>query len=92
MDCKVIGLADIPADKISQSKGKSEPLPQNMSFGTLRTYISSENAKRGFCKSCGATIFVQKEPGNVIKVAVGLFAAPEGALAKSWLDWIDFAV
>lgn len=64
-------------------------VPFSLDFGTLKSYHSSEEATRYFCKSCGAMVFWDgvSRNGGVIDVAVGLLDAPEGARAESWLEW-----
>lgn len=62
--------------------------PFSREFGTLKAYTSSEGVHRYHCCVCGATVFYFAEDRpEVIDVAVGLLAAPEGARAESWLDF-----
>lgn len=67
---------------------KDDGSPVDGSYKTLRWYSSSPGRQRGFCESCGATIFWKKDdrPG-AWDVSVGLFRANEGALARDWLTW-----
>lgn len=54
----------------------------------LRTYVSpSSGFKHNFCGSCGATVSIQKDGEEALRVAIGLFDAAEGARAETWLDW-----
>ncbi|KAM6512048.1 hypothetical protein FALCPG4_017035 [Fusarium falciforme] len=56
--------------------------------GILTSYSSSPNVRREFCGTCGATIFWhEKSLDDVIDISVGLFRAPDGARAESWLEW-----
>ena len=43
---------------------------------TLRWYNSSKIAKRGFCSTCGASIFYQLVNSNNISIAAGMFDNP----------------
>ncbi|KAK8096850.1 uncharacterized protein PG998_005074 [Apiospora kogelbergensis] len=71
------------------------PLPADLqgSFGTLKTYQSSEPNTRGFCGVCGATVFLatkHREPTEaqaIVNVAMGLLRAPEGVKAEDWVTW-----
>ena len=60
---------------------------------SLQTYNSSDNVTRSFCSVCGAIVFFAlSEPDQtpetmLLDVAIGLFDAPEGARAESWLEW-----
>lgn len=54
----------------------------------LQSYESSTGVMREFCAECGATVFWHdKWRPDLIDVSVGLFDAPEGVRAESWLDW-----
>ncbi|KAI5867677.1 hypothetical protein GGS23DRAFT_612805 [Durotheca rogersii] len=54
----------------------------------LRSYESSAGVRREFCPRCGATAFWRDRwRPDLVDVAVGLLAAPEGARAEAWLDW-----
>lgn len=60
----------------------------NLPVGMLRSYNSSPGVTREFCPGCGATVFWHNTGRpELIDVSVGLFRAPEGARAESWLDW-----
>lgn len=67
---------------------QADGLPLSYNFGSLQRFESSKGAMREFCKTCGATVFWHNEerPG-VVDVSVGLLRAPEGVMAKSWLNW-----
>ena len=43
---------------------------------TLKWYASSEKAKRGFCKDCGASIFWQPVEGNKVSISAGVIDPP----------------
>lgn len=61
--------------------------------GTLKSYNSSSGHTRGFCGGCGATVLFwskERQTGRhdgIICIAVGIFRAPEGVRADSWLTW-----
>ncbi|KAI9705304.1 MAG: hypothetical protein M1820_005134 [Bogoriella megaspora] len=66
----------------------SDQQPENFTFGTLKTYRSSEDVVRSFCGKCGATVFYAVEDrSGWVDVAVGLLDAEEGSRAESWLEW-----
>ena len=44
----------------------------------LAWYASSEFAKRGFCKSCGANLFYRQNDETGIAIAAGCFDNPTG--------------
>jgi hypothetical protein len=54
----------------------------------MKTYESSKDIWREFCKVCGATIFwhCTWRP-DLLDVSVGLLDPREGARAEGWLDW-----
>ncbi|KFY06101.1 hypothetical protein V491_08857 [Pseudogymnoascus sp. VKM F-3775] len=68
---------------------KPRPLDfSNLPEGMLRSYNSSPGVTREFCPGCGATVFWHNtDRPELIDVSVGLFRAPDGARAESWLDW-----
>ena len=41
-------------------------------------YESSENARRGFCRECGSSIFKDNKDGEKIVLSVGALEAPTG--------------
>ena len=43
---------------------------------TLRWFKSSNNAKRGFCNKCGASIFFKFKNTDNISIAAGMFDEP----------------
>ena len=45
---------------------------------TLKWYRSSDHAKRGFCGTCGSSLFYQPDRADYISVATGCFAQPTG--------------
>ncbi|KAE9369722.1 hypothetical protein N431DRAFT_427876 [Stipitochalara longipes BDJ] len=76
--------AFIPKCNIFQEDGS----PINFNFGTMKTYESSKDIWREFCRVCGATIFWHcKERPELLDVSVGLLDPKEGARVESWLDW-----
>ena len=40
---------------------------------TLKWFKSSKKAQRGFCKTCGASIFFKRHKSNIISISAGLF-------------------
>jgi hypothetical protein len=66
------------------------PEPNLEGFGTLKAFRSSKDVIRGFCGTCGATVFFhyyRDTWGDVLDVAVGILRAPEGIAAEKWLTW-----
>tara|TARA_Y100001970_G_scaffold90763_1_gene114480 strand:- start:89 stop:502 length:414 start_codon:yes stop_codon:yes gene_type:complete len=43
---------------------------------TLKWFKSSKNAKRGFCRKCGASIFFKLNNSAYISIAAGMFDKP----------------
>jgi hypothetical protein len=83
---EVVQWAFIPTIDISlDAEGK---IPYKRSFGTLKTYRSSQGVDRHFCSCCGAMVFYSADDRpDLLDVAVGLLDAPEGARAETWLEW-----
>lgn len=54
----------------------------------VKKHNSSEGVWRDFCTTCGASVSWQskKEPGEM-DIAAGILRSPDGALAKSFIDW-----
>ena len=46
--------------------------------GSLTWYRSSDQAQRGFCRDCGASLFWQPEGRDYVAVAAGALDAPSG--------------
>jgi len=73
--------------------GLTEPrVPQDLKFGTLKTFSSSPDVVRAFCGVCGATVIFKcderiEDEDWVVDVAIGLLRAPEGVAAEKWLTW-----
>jgi len=44
----------------------------------LKWYRSSKDARRGFCKKCGASIFFERIDGNKISISAGMLVLSEG--------------
>lgn len=57
-------------------------------FGTLTFYASSPDVQRYYCSRCSASVFyaVDDLPDQV-DISMGLFHAPEGSRAESWVEW-----
>ena len=45
---------------------------------TLKWFKSSDKASRGFCKSCGASIFFKRSGSRAISLSAGLLQNPTG--------------
>ena len=43
---------------------------------TLKWFISSSEAKRGFCNKCGASIFFKRSGSRSVSISAGLFKNP----------------
>ena len=43
---------------------------------TLKWFKSSEKAKRGFCRTCGASIFFKRIGSRAVSISAGLFRNP----------------
>lgn len=54
----------------------------------LAWYRSSDRATRGFCKTCGSTLFWRADEGPTMMVAMGALEAPTG-LHLSGHYWVD---
>ena len=50
---------------------------------TLKWFQSSKKAKRGFCNSCGASIFFKKYGSKGVSISAGLFRKPSKLKTKS---------
>ena len=54
-------------------------LEENITYkskNTLKWFISSTKAKRGFCKTCGSSVFFKKFGSKAIHISAGLFKNP----------------
>ncbi len=47
----------------------------------LKWYVSSDHARRGFCRECGASLFWEPLAKDIICVAAGTFDAPTNLAA-----------
>ena len=47
-------------------------------YSGVKWFRSSEKAKRGFCKECGASIFFERIGAKNISIAVGMLSSTEG--------------
>ena len=45
---------------------------------SLKWFISSNKARRGFCQECGASLFFERIEGNKISIAAGMLDFSEG--------------
>ncbi|KAK3308308.1 uncharacterized protein B0T15DRAFT_104978 [Chaetomium strumarium] len=57
-------------------------------LGTLKYYASSPDVQRYFCGRCSAAVFyaVDDRP-DIVDIAMGLLASPDGARAESVTSW-----
>ena len=76
----------VPSHNIRPT-GDAEGQDWSTSFGTLKTYASSERSEWCFCGTCGAMCFLKLngERPDVVDVATGLLWSEEGARAEDWL-------
>ena len=54
-------------------------LEENITYkskSTLKWFVSSNKAKRGFCKKCGASVFFKRLGSRAISISAGLFKNP----------------
>ena len=54
-------------------------LEENITYkskSTLKWFVSSAKAKRGFCKKCGASVFFKRLGSRAISISAGLFKNP----------------
>ena len=54
-------------------------LEENITYkskSTLKWFVSSAKAKRGFCKKCGASVFFKRLGSKAVSVSAGLFKNP----------------
>tara|TARA_B100001250_G_C19622290_1_gene709940 strand:- start:456 stop:866 length:411 start_codon:yes stop_codon:yes gene_type:complete len=61
-------------------------LEENINFKskkTLKWYKSSKTASRGFCKSCGASIFFKRQGSRAVSLSAGLLQNPTGLMTIS---------
>ncbi|MGB3722220.1 MAG: GFA family protein [Pacificimonas sp.] len=63
-----LASTDVPADRLTVT-GEDH----------VGWYASSEKVRRGFCKSCGSTLFWDPVHHDRIAVAMGVFDTPTGA-------------
>ncbi|MEH6494345.1 MAG: GFA family protein [Pseudomonas marincola] len=54
-----------------------------LSNGTLQWFHSSTNGRRGFCTSCGSSLFWADETEDYIAITAGCFDEPTGLTATS---------
>jgi len=56
----------------------------------LRWYRSSEMAQRGFCSTCGSSLFWQPEQGDYVAIMAGAIDAPTGLTSREHI-YVDDA-
>jgi hypothetical protein len=54
--------------------------------GTLRKVSRGQGVKRGFCATCGASVFKVVEDQSIVAISVGLLRATN-CRAEDWLEW-----
>ncbi|KAK4443658.1 hypothetical protein QBC34DRAFT_416719 [Podospora aff. communis PSN243] len=94
-DCRLLTGAHVIPWTFIPLGSIEPPVPENFEgYGTLKSYRSSEKVLRGFCGTCGATVFYmadeeeRMEGGRrIVDLAVGILRAPEGIIAERWLTW-----
>ncbi|KAL6796284.1 Mss4-like protein [Trichoderma sp. SZMC 28013] len=74
--------AYIPKSNIVISGGAS----LTTAFGALRTVSRGQGVQRGFCTTCGASVFKAVEDQRIIAISVGLLRATNSR-AEDWLEW-----
>lgn len=86
----LVAWAFVPAHNIQPADGGDF----STSFGTLKTYKSSERSEWCFCGTCGCMCFLKLhgQRPDVIDVAVGLLWSEEGARAEDWLHWLTMGI
>jgi hypothetical protein len=79
----------VPSHNIRPA-GDAQGQDWSTSFGTLKTYSSSERSEWCFCGTCGAMCFLKLngERPDVVDVASGLLWSEEGARGQDWLWWL----
>ena len=61
-------------------------LEENITYkskSTLKWFVSSTKAKKGFCKKCGASVFFKRLSSKAVSVSAGLFKNPTKLKTKS---------
>jgi hypothetical protein len=80
--------AYIPTVDVSLDPEGKIPMPDSLSWGTLKSSRTSERASQHFCGKCGAVVFWNTDARPYLKdFGVGLFNSPDGARAEGWLKW-----
>lgn len=78
----VIAWMFVPLDHITPRP------PKDLLIGTAKSYRSTDDVKRVFCGTCGATVFYHCDGRpHIVDVATGILRAPEGAMAEDWCVW-----
>lgn len=61
------------------------------SDATLAWYVDVNGRRRGFCSTCGATLFWQAEGDDTISVSAGALDGPTGLTTARHIDVTDAA-
>lgn len=80
--------AYIPTVDVSLDAEGKIPMPDSLTWGTLKSCRTSDGASQHFCGTCGAVVFWNTDARPYLKdFGVGLFDAADGARAESWFQW-----
>lgn len=80
--------AYIPTVDVSLDAEGKIPMPESLTWGTMKSCRTSERASQHFCGTCASVIFWNTDSRPYLKdFGVGLFDAADGARAESWLQW-----
>lgn len=55
----------------------------------VRWFASSQDARRGFCATCGSALFWKNETNEYISILAGAFDGPSGLVAKNHIYTAD---
>lgn len=94
----LVHWASVELANLSHANGKSFPGTTaelkaavdagDYTVGTLAYYQSSPGKQRYFCKVCSTSaFFASNHEPEVVKLAIGLLEAPDGARAEGYLSW-----
>ncbi|KAL4898348.1 Mss4-like protein [Aspergillus ambiguus] len=87
-DCRLVTGTHVIAWMFVPRSHITPTPPADLRIGTMKTYVSSEGVLRGFCGTCGATVFYTcAERPHVVDIATGILRATEGVMAEDWALW-----
>lgn len=55
----------------------------------VQWYASSQDAKRGFCSTCGSALFWKHDANGYVSILAGAFDSPSGLVAKNHIYTAD---